>query len=237
MIKIDKQNIINSICEKIEHFYKDNGFTLIQKGATRFERNDLIVTWSPFSEYIDSIVFMPNFIVKNVNVLKIIKLIFPEVIGIELTIVRVQSLELTEEMAFEDYESKFIYKDINGSVYSYRIEKDTPLEQIVEDHINFMTKVGLPFFEKVDSLEGINDFLNGRILKGDMDYFCSEERVKELQPFFSQREVLSGVTCAYLIKNPKIEELLNRYQIFFEGNNYVLEPMEKVVEYFNQKIN
>jgi hypothetical protein len=240
MNKADKKELTNAIVSKLEKHYNDNGFKWMKTGATRFEKNDQFVFWGAGQEFSTSLVFRPWFRVVNEEILTIIQEIFPSYIGAPLasmTIVRVQSPELIEEMNFEDYASNYIHKSAHGVSYFYSVEKDTPLEPIVEDHINFMNKVGLPFFEKVDSLEGINDFLNGRILKGDMDYFQSEERVKELQPFFSQREVLSGVTCAYLIKNLKIEELLNRYRIFFEGNNYVLEPMEKVVEYFNKKIN
>jgi hypothetical protein len=230
MNKSDKLQLINKILDKLYPFYFNNGFTHT-KGVTGYQRNEFDVMWGASSTYIDSLTFRPWFRLQNKLCSDVLKQLFPTVIGIELTLTRSQSLDLTEEMNLENYKSKFI----NSSSYYYSIEKDTPLEPIVEDHINFMNKVGLPFFEKVNSLEGINEFLNARILKGDMDYFCSAKRNRELKPFFAQREVLSGITSAYLINNPKIEELLNRYRLFFEGNNYVLEPMEKVVEYFSKK--
>jgi len=193
-----------------------------------------MVYLGPSAEYIDSLVFRPGFRVHNINIGKVLKKLFPEQIGIEITMSRMQSPELITEMNISDFTSDYIYVSTHGSSILYSIEKDTNLDPIVADHINFMNKVGLPFFTKVDSIEGINDFLNNRILKGDLAYFQSEERVKELKPYFAQREVLSGITSAFLLNSQFIEELLHRYRLFFSGNNYVLEPMEKVVEHFTK---
>jgi hypothetical protein len=233
MDKASKKDLVNKLILKLEGYYLKYGFAYIKNGATRFEKNDLITFWGPSAENIDSLRFMPSFSVQIKQINSIIDKLFPD--SRHTTIYRVQSLELCEELGIKDYDSKYIYRDINGSVYSYRVEKETNLDPIVADHINFMNKVGFPFFAKVDTLEGINDFLNNRILQGDLAYFQSEERIKELKLDFAQREVLSGVTTAYLLDSPHIEELLHRYRIFFAGNNYVLEPMEKVVDYFNNK--
>jgi hypothetical protein len=235
MDKASKKDLVSRLFLNLKEYYLNNGFTYIKTGANRFEKNELMVYLGPSAEHIDSLIFRPGFRVHNIKIGKVLKKLFPEQIGIEITIVRLQSLELCEELGIKDYDSKYIYRDINGSVYSYQVEKETNLDPIVADHINFLNLVGFPFFAKVDTLEGINDFLNNRILQGDLAYFQSEERIKELKLDFAQREVLSGVTTAYLLDSPHIEELLHRYRIFFAGNNYVLEPMEKVVDYFNNK--
>jgi len=235
MDKASKKDLVSSLFLKLEQYYLNKGFTYIKTGANRFEKKELVVYLGPSAEYIDSLVFKPGFRVHNVNLGKVLKKLFPEQIGIEITISRMQSLELCEEIGIKDFDSKYIYRGLSGSIYSYRVEKDTNLYPIVEDHINFMNQVGMLFLEQVNSLEGINDFLNNRILKGDIVYFQSAERVNELKPYFSQREVLSGVTSAFLLKSPNIEELLHRYRLFFAGNSYVLEPMEKVVEYFQSQ--
>lgn len=234
MDKKDKQNLTNLLVSKLDEFYLINGFERKIKGASRFENKELTVFWGATAEYSTSLVFRPWFRVINEKLSEILKKLFPNQIGIEFTIVRVQSPELIEELEIENYISNYIHKSAHGVSYYYSIEKDTPLDPIVEDHINFMTNVGMPFLKKVNTLDGINEYINGRFLKGDLDYFGSEERKKELQPYFSQREVLSGITSAYLINNSDIDKLLNRYRIFFKGNNYVLEPMEKVVKYLEK---
>ena len=102
--------------------------------------------------------------------------------------------------------------------------------------MNFMEKVGFPFFDKLASLIGINDFINCRLMAGGRDHFKSEGQQVELKKFFDKREVLSGVVSAYLTNNPQIDEILERYRILFDGNNYIVEDVEKIAKYFAQEV-
>jgi len=69
---------------------------------------------------------------------------------------------------------------------------------------------------------------------GDNDYFKSKNQQASLKKFFDKREVLSGVTSAYLTNSPKKNVLLERYRILFEGNDYILSDVQKIEDHFTK---
>jgi hypothetical protein len=144
-----------------------------------------------------------------------------------LTIYKVQGSELAQEIGlFEDYKEEEMF---------YKVESNDDFENIVTDHMMFMEKVGFNFFKNFNTLQGVNDFINCRVLNGDREFFESEDQKIALKKFFDKREVLSGVISAYLISNPEMDELLNRYRILFEGNDYILDDVKKIEDYFTQE--
>lgn len=124
---------------------------------------------------------------------------------------------------FEAYKDEEIF---------YKVESRANFKNIVTDHMIFMEKVGFNFFKSLNTLQGVNDFINCRILNGGGDFFGSEDQQVVLKKFFDKREVLSGLISAYLTKNPEIDELLCRYRRLFEGNNYILDDVHKIEDYF-----
>ncbi|MBK8503103.1 MAG: hypothetical protein IPL46_13345 [Saprospiraceae bacterium] len=232
MIKSEVIELRNKVLEKLEPFYKEHGFKLVRKLAN-FKNMDSVVMWGESSIHIDSLTFRPRFKVENRKIGSVLAAIFPNVIGISITIVRSQSIDLIKEVSTENFESDFLITQSDGSKsYYYSVEMDSNLDPIIQDHVNFMIDFGFPFLDKLSSLKGINDYINCRVISGDRDYFGSEGRQFELKKYFDKREVLSGVVSAYLTKNPEIDERLERYRILFEGNDYILDDVEKIVQYF-----
>lgn len=231
MKKTDEKSIREKIHMSITDFYEENGY-ILKKVTSTFVNNGFFIEWGPTSKYYSSLVFRPWFRIETVEIKEILKNLFPNEFSFN-TIIRTQSSEFANEMGIKDFDySLFNYRDENGTSYYYDICIETDLQPIIDDHINFMEKVGFPFFEKMSTLEGIDDYINGRVLDGDKEYFQSEERQKEVKKFFDKREVLSGIIAAQLIKNPRLNELIERYKIMFERNNYILDDVNKVLEYF-----
>lgn len=235
MNKSDKKNLTNKVLNKLESFYNTNGFSIVE-GRAIYKRDDQFVFWGASSTHIDSLTFRPRFRIENKKIGNILTTLFPDQIGVNITLTREQSCEMLRELNIEDFISDYIITHDDGSKsYYYSIEKNMLLDPIVADHINFMDRVGLPFLDRLNSLKGINDYINCKLLNRDREYFMLEDHQEGLKKFFDKREVLSGVVSAYLTNNPEIDELLERYQILFEGNNYILKDVEKIREYFTPK--
>ena len=118
----------------------------------------------------------------------------------------------------------------------YKVESEPNISSIVEHHTAYMVKVGFIFFDNMSSIEGINGFINGRVLEGSELDFINHAKTPYIKDFFNKREILSGTIAAYLVSEPEIEKLLNRYRKLFEGNGYILNDLEKVVAYFNNAL-
>ena len=231
MNKSQKLALTEKVINTLAPLYAKEGFRL-EKKKNNFIKGDFKVLWGVSSTHIDSVIFRPQLRVENGIIKKILKEVFPHSVG-HITTARSQSTKLLDEIGVDDFSSNFITKHDDGSIsYYYDIENDANLEPIVEDHFCFMNKAGFQLFNNMSTMEGINDYINSRVLTGTRENFLSEDRQSELKIFFDKREVLSGVISAYMIKNPKIDQLLERYRILFEGNDYILEDIAKVEEYF-----
>lgn len=215
-----KQGLYNSLYES----YSGHSFKL-QKTKGLFQKGEFTVHWGGPVVYSDSLHFQPKLSVNNKGVFRVLNNLFPQ--AKNLTIYKVQGSELAHEMGLsEDYNEEEIF---------YKVESSDDFKSIVADHMIFMEKVGFNFFKNLNTLSGINDFINCRVLNGERDYFRSEDQQVTLKKFFDKREVLSGIISAYLINNPEIDELLYRYRTLFEGNNYILDDVKKIEEYFTQE--
>lgn len=235
MKKSDKKNLTNKVLKQLYSFYDTNGFKVV-KGRAIFKRDDQLVFLGASSTHIDSLTIRPRFRIENKIIGDVLTAIFPGQIGTKITLAREQSVEMLRELDVEDFASNYIITHNDGSKsYYYNIEKNTVLKPIVADHINFMEKVGLPFFDRLNSIEGISDYINCKLLDGDREYFRLNNQQEALKKFFDKREVLSGVVSAYLTNNSEIEELLERYEILFEGNNYILDDVMKINNYFTRE--
>ncbi|MCO5277387.1 MAG: hypothetical protein M9911_05310 [Saprospiraceae bacterium] len=233
MNKHKKADLLKVIIEKLEPFYKLYNFKFQEK-RVYFYKDEWLCFWGPASEHIDSLTFRPWFRLTNKKIKTILQLLFPDEIGGEITIVRHQSPEMLIELGIVGYQSNYIEKYESGCLYAYHIDEETLLDPIINDHINYMKNVALPFFEKLETISGIDSFLNDRILLGDETFFQEKERQNLLKKYFEKREVLSGIVSAYLVSNPHLEELIHRYHLLWEGNRFILDDFEKVLNYFRE---
>ncbi|MFZ1788721.1 MAG: hypothetical protein WAT92_10440 [Saprospiraceae bacterium] len=235
MNKSDKLELTSNLLAKLDPYYSSKGFTRTKK-ITGYQKEESQVLWGPLSIHIDSLTFRPWFKFENKDCSNVFKLLFPNEIGVNTTLIRSQSLELCEELNVNNFKSEYMIENPHGISYYYSIEKSTILDPIIDDHINYMNMIGLVLFEKVNSLQGVNHFLNNSILSIDRDSFYSKAHMETFKKFIDKRDVLNGIVSAYLIKDPDLEEILERYKLLFNGNNYILNDVMKIEEYFINKV-
>lgn len=228
------QEINDKILDSISSFYVNNGFKL-KKNLSKFIKNDFTIYWGETSKGMDSLVFRPSITLKNKEISNVQSIVFPESLK-NNTIVRVLDLDFAKEFGVGDFESPFVNDHgADGKSYYYRVEIDTDVEPIASDHIRFMDLIGLPFIEKLSSLEGIHEYINERVLKVDHASLKTDEKQKELKKGYGKREVLSGVVASHLLKREDTNLLLRKIKLLFEGNDYILNDLQKVEQYFESQ--
>jgi len=230
--------------EFIKEFYYNQLGYKAEASLNRFTKNNYNVTFS-ISKYPGSISVRPEFIIENKEIKQIITEIF-SLREASLTYMRTQGMFMAFECGV--FDDKITYSPYNSLMpddtnpnilstgnYRYMIEEDTDLTPILEDHKHFMENVTIPLFDKMSTLEGIDSFLNDRILEGDMDFFMAENRQLILKKLNQKREILSGLIAAKLVNNPNFDTLLIRIRTIWEGNNYILDAVDKLIQYFDNK--
>lgn len=214
----------------IEVFYTPFGFKLNPVNGV-FYKSNFEVFWGIDRKTTEEIYFSPKLSVTNDKISELYKVIFSKAC---LITSKLAGFRLANEFGNHDYD--YLNEQGIDKGTGYKVEPNTDIGLIVEHHAAYMKKVGFAFFEKMSTLEGIHDYINGRVLKGGEPEFTENMKQPQIARFFSKREVLSGTIAAYLISEPEIEKLLNRYRKMFEGNEYVLNDLEKVVDYFNNAL-
>jgi len=217
----------------LKEFYNEKGFTLDTK-VTRFIKNGFDVFLGGGAIRSDNILIYPSFSVENLEIKKVLKTIFPE----DLTHLVTYQMQGSELASLFDIPYSFSYfyatqEGIKMSMPYYKVGEGYDLEPIISDHIDFMEKIGFPFFDKLSSLEGINLFFNQKVLEGSFESFCTESRQKELKYLLGIREALSALVVAYLLKDKNIEELIKRLR-FRYSHEVPLNSINKVVNYFSE---
>lgn len=226
-----EQNLLRAkVHDALNLYYKPLGFEL-KKSTGVFERNGMEVSWGVSKKNIDAIYFSPRLNVWNKSITKCFEAIFQ--MG-DLVTSRLTSSRLANDFGNHDYDY-LIEEGIDQGI-GYKVESESDIKSIFEHHTAYMEKIGFVFFDKMSTLERINNFINSRILEGSELNFINNAQTPYIKDFFNKREVLSGTIAAYLVSEPEIEKLLNRYRIMFEGNDYVLNDLEKVVDYFNNAL-
>lgn len=207
-------------------FYDSKGFKLNKTNGV-FMKNGFEVAWGVKAKYVDSIYFNPSFRVFNQEIKNVLELIWgPETDEIILS--RLAGCTLAQDFGVHDYDYLGDNEHNIDHGTTYRVDETTDLSKVVADHVNYMEKVGLLFFEKVSTLEGLHDFINGKILQATDDKFDEIKRV------YGKRDVLSGIAASYLLQSPDSEKLIENYLRLFEGNTFILDDVQKIKEYFQK---
>ena len=200
-------------------FYESQGFKLNKTNGV-FEKEGFRVSWGISSKYIDCIYFNPKLSVLTQKIEDTLESIFNDA-SFGLTIVRLAGYRLAQEFGVHEYDYLGDNEDDVDNGTTYKVDQETDLTKIVEDHVNYMEKVGLPFFEKVSTTQGVYDYLSGLLFNNN-----------NVRKIIGKREVLSCVAAGYLLNHPNIEDLLLRIMNIYNGNTYVIEDVQKVKEYF-----
>ncbi|MFZ1704876.1 MAG: hypothetical protein WAT79_11060 [Saprospiraceae bacterium] len=204
-------------------FYISAGFEPLKK-ISGFIKNEFESYIGPSATYPGSITLRPSFSIKNSEIQKILETVFPTEIGL-CTYLRVQDMDFAFECGVCDdkitysphnyYGSGTSFTGGGGGSYYYDIEEDTNLAPILEDHKYYMENVTFPFFEKMSTLQGIDTFINDRLLEGDIENFMLEERQMFLKKVNSKREAFSGLIAAKLNRRTYYNELIERYKVMY----------------------
>ncbi|MEZ4885834.1 MAG: hypothetical protein R3E32_13965 [Chitinophagales bacterium] len=228
----DKNILRGKVISKLYPYYEEKGF-IFKKTIANFVKNDFWVLWGEASTHIDSLVFRPQLWVFNESIKSIMIKVFNNKNQLNSVIHRGQSNEFAQEMGIKKFKnSRYNYKSEGGESYFYNIEMETNLSPIIADHIDFMDKVGIPFFEKNNTLKGIDEYLNNRILKLPWEILKENNLSNLLVHPLHKREVLSGIIAAHLIENPRLKELTDKYIYIFNENNYILDDLKKILLFF-----
>lgn len=229
--------------EFIKEFYYNQLGYKAEASLNRFTKNNYYVFFS-ISKYPGSISVRPEFIIENIEIKKIITEAF-DFKESSLTYMRTQGMFMAFECGV--FDDKITYSHYNSLMpddtspnilstgnYRYMIEEDTDLTPILEDHKYFMENVTIPLFDKMSTLEGIDSFLNDRILEGDMDYFMSENRQMFLKRVNKNREAYSGLIASKINNKPYYDELINRYKAMYHYADYFLGQLEMLTTYLKK---
>ncbi|UKN01175.1 hypothetical protein K6119_15705 [Paracrocinitomix mangrovi] len=237
MKKEAKLKIYSQIESKLIITYNQKGFRS-KKIPFQFYRNGFTVLMGASSEYDDSITIRPSFSVKNETIQETLTQVnFPNRL-LQLTSKRVQNSNFAHEFGVTEFDnSSFNFVGEEGLKYAsyyYSIEENTNLTPIVEDHINFMEKVGFRYFEALSTIHGINEYFNNRLLGLSDEFFENPTKKEEIGDSFQKEEVLSAIVAAHLEKDERYKKIVERYKKIYSNNDWYLEDIETLVEYLNQ---
>lgn len=210
--------------------YRGFGFKLNSKTNTFYTTNSGVF-WMVDYEFPDYIIYKPVLISKQRKIIEILNIVFPSSPAVVTQIS--QGYNLANEFGFGRDYIRLIDQDTGrdkGS--SYKVSPKTRIDKIVEDHLHYMRIIGLPFLEALSGLQGVHDFINSKILEGNVDFFLSKERQKEIKKFISKREILSGLIASYLLNTTNREEIIHRIRIKYEDKGPVVRDMNEIILYF-----
>ncbi|GCC50454.1 hypothetical protein SanaruYs_06690 [Chryseotalea sanaruensis] len=222
MNSTEQKRLRAKVHEALLFFYESKGFKLSKTNGV-FKKDGFEVEWGVSAKNIDYIYFNPSLCVVEDIVQNTLQLVFEEK-KFGLTICRLAGCRLAQEFGVHEYDYLGDNEDDVDNGTTYKVDQESDLSKLVADHVNYMEKVGLPFFEKVNSLQGIYKYLS--------DLFFKNEKVKKI---IGKREVLSCVAASYLLNDSDIEKLLRRLEELYAGNTYLLDDMQKIKQYFENK--
>ena len=229
MQKSQKEKIYSKIEELCNSFYLSKGFNFKRK-IFSYEFEGFFVSLIATSEYPDKLIIQPFFILEHKEINVILKKVFPQMFRY-FSSQRTQGLNFAHEFNVNEFDnSPYNFKgevDIEYSTYSYEIEECTNLEPIIADHIAFMDKVGLKYYNKLKTIEGLNEFFNKRVLDLEECDFSKEEIIDS----FQKEEVLSAIVAAHLTKAPNFEIIVEQYKSLYLNNDWYLNDIRKLAEY------
>lgn len=218
-IQEKRNRLINNL---FVNFYKKNNYNLNIETAS-FYKETSVVSWGIRSKFEDFINFQPIFTVYEKSITKILEKIFPTKSG--RISIRAQGIQFARELNVFDFDKRefavVLENDYDFSTYKYKIFLDTDLIPIIKDHIEFMEKVTLPYFEKLSTVKGISNYFNNRLLNLPGTDFKNEKT----QDSFQKEEVLSSIIASYLEKEERLNKVIETYKKLYTDNDWYLNDI------------
>lgn len=231
MMNKKERNIIDIRLQKYLNPYLDKKGYSLDKTLFCYVNNDFTISWGDIADCDIWLTFKPYFKIYNGKTVQILNDVFNRKKPV-LTSSRVQSTtHFAHEFGVYDFDDSEFNSCSDGICsYGYRIcleEEDAKVlegipilcnvEPIVQDHIQFLEKVAFPYFERLSTVEGINDYFNTRVLS------LTEEEFQDIMVIksFQKEEVLSAIVASYLTKDNNLEEIISRYKkLYLISENY-----------------
>lgn len=215
----EQKTLRTKVHKALEPFYKSNGFTL-NKNNGIFKKDGLEVEWGVSAKNVDYIYFTPTLCVSSND---INNSLHAALTGKKFghTICQLAGYRLAQEFCVHEYDYLGDNEDNVDNGTTYKVNQETNFDPIIADHVNYMEKVGFPFFEKVSSLEGIYEYLSGILFK--------KENANKI---IGKREILSCLAAAYLLRSSNIESLLKKLEDLYVGSRYIYSDVQKIKDYF-----
>lgn len=223
MNKKNKEAVYSKVHTLLDSFYQRNGFEY-QSVPFSYKKNGLFVFWGASADYPDWSSFSPRFRVENNQTNALLKEVFPNQVAY-ITSLRVQSAEsFAHEFGVSDFDNS-PYNHCNKTcIYFYKIGLDTDLDPIVQDHINFMEKVTFPYFKKLSTIGGINEYFNNRLLNLSEEDLTKESTMRS----FQKEEVLSAIVAAHLETDTRFDEICSKYKQLYNSIPFYLDDINKL---------
>jgi len=202
------QNIDNQIKEQITEFYYQKGFVAQPDYTGFFVKKDNYrqkVLIGPTGEYSSRIIYEPSFNIFYFEIQTIKGKVFGEESRFRnFTIKASQGEKLAQSYGVKDYEGWTMY-DVKG---------EADIELMVEHHKGFMKKVGWKFLEQVQTIEGINNYLNTPVVSIDADNLSQEEKTRFVRHNGADWMV-NGLVAAWLVKDKNFQQLVDNYRAIY----------------------
>lgn len=243
MKKKDKNKIYNRLEFFLTPYFKERGFELNKKLFSYIKDGNKI-SWGERADFENWLTFSPRYRVDNKETLEILKKAFPKKV-VYYTSTRTQSTtNFAHELGVYDFDnSQFNFCSEGVCSYGYDIcleEEDAKVleglpilynvEPIVKDHIAFLEKVTFPYFEKLSTVKGINEYFNTRVLSLSEEDFEDMNIVRS----FQLEEVLSAIVAAYLVNDINLEEIIFRYKKLYIVSEYYTKDINQLVDWINE---
>jgi len=202
-------------------YYTSKGFTLDKSNGV-FNKNGLEVEWGVSSKNVDYLYFNPILTVMNEDIRNSLQNIL-ERKKFGIAIRRIAGHKLAQE--FEIHEYDYLGNDKNHIDHgcTYKVDFESDLSELVKDHLNYMEKVGFPFFNKVESTQGVYEYLSGL-------FFNQADIIKIL----GKREALSCLISGYIINAKNIKETIRCLENTYRESPFVWNDLEKIINHFEE---
>lgn len=250
MNKKDKKIIYSRLEEYLTPYFTNKGFAL-NKELFAYNKGGFEISWGERADFESWLTFQPFFYITIKEIQTLLRKVFPKK-EFPVNTTRAQSTtDFAHEFGVYDFDdSQFNFCAEGVCSYGYRVcleEEDDEIlngipilynvEPIVKDHIAFLEKVAFPYFEKLSTVKGINEYFNTRVLSLSEDIFKDDNLKEKTCDSFQKEEVLSAIVAAYLEDDERFNDIVLQYQKLYAEIDWYLTDINKLVDWINENKN
>lgn len=219
--------ILNTLINQLEVEYSNHGYIKDSK-ISKFKNDSFEVFWGKTRKYPDVLYITPTLSIVNKQIVETMNGLFPQ--SKNLNCLRIQGADLAVEMGNFEYEELRDSKHKMDIGKIYKVEKSSNPQVIIKDHFRYMEDVGFNFFAKMETLDGMDEFLNNRILS------VEDSEIQEYSKSINidEREIVSGLIIAKELSEDHYRILLAKLLKIYENNEYMKGKVDTVNEYYKK---